>query len=187
MEAFLVSAGVVALAELGDKTQLLALLLAARFRAPVPVIAGIVTAVLVNHLTAGAVGIMLASVLSPTVLRWLLAVSFVVTAVWMLIPDKEPVAGERATRFGAYGTTVVTFFLVEMGDKTQIATLALAARYQALLPVVAGTTLGMLICDVPAVMLGRAMAERVPVKLMHQIGALVFLALAVLAALGVGT
>jgi putative Ca2+/H+ antiporter (TMEM165/GDT1 family) len=187
MEAFLVSAGVVALAELGDKTQLLALLLAARFRAPVPVIAGIVTAVLVNHLTAGAVGIMVASVLSPTVLRWLLALSFVVTAVWMLIPDKEPAAGERATRFGAYGTTVVTFFLVEMGDKTQIATLALAARYQALLPVVAGTTLGMLICDVPAVLLGRAMAERVPVRLMHQIGALVFLTLAVLAALGVGT
>ncbi|HEV2284562.1 MAG TPA: TMEM165/GDT1 family protein [Steroidobacteraceae bacterium] len=183
MEAFLVSAGVVALAELGDKTQLLALLLAARFRAPVPVIAGIVTAVLLNHLTAGAVGMLLAALLSPQVLRWLLVASFLATAVWMLIPDEEPAAGARATRLGAYGTTVVTFFLVEMGDKTQIATLALAARYRVLLPVVAGTTLGMLICDVPAVLLGRAVAERIPVQLMHRIGAAVFLALAVLAAL----
>ena len=188
MEAVLVSTGVVALAELGDKTQLLALLLAARFRARVPVIAGIVTAVLLNHLTAGVAGVLLAAVLSPAVLRWLLAASFLVTAVWMLIPDREPAAdaGAGATRFGAYGTTVVTFFLVEMGDKTQVATLALAARYQALLPVVAGTTLGMLICDVPAVLLGRAVAERLPVQLMHRVGAAVLLALAVLAALGVG-
>ena len=183
MEAFLVSAGVVALAELGDKTQLLALLLAARFRAPLPVIAGIVTAVLMNHLLAGAAGTLLASALTPTVLRWLLAVSFLATAVWMLVPDKEPAGGARATRFGVYGTTVITFFLVEMGDKTQVATLALAARYQMLLPVVAGTTLGMLICDVPAVLLGRVVAERIPVTLMHRVGAAVFLVLAVLTAL----
>lgn len=181
MEAFLVSAGVVALAELGDKTQLLALLLAARFRAPVPVIAGIVTAVLANHLMAGAVGTLLAAVLAPAVLRWLLVASFIATAVWMLVPDKEPVSGTRLARFGAYGTTVVTFFLVEMGDKTQIATLALAAKYHVLVPVVAGTTLGMLIADVPAVLLGRVVAERIPVQLMHRIGAVVFLALAVLA------
>jgi putative Ca2+/H+ antiporter (TMEM165/GDT1 family) len=186
MEAFLVSAGVVALAELGDKTQLLALLLAARFRAPVPVIAGIATAVLVNHLLAGVVGTLLATLLAPAVLRWLLVASFIATAVWMLVPDKEPVGGARLARFGAYGTTVVTFFLVEMGDKTQIATLALAARYHALVPVVAGTTLGMLIADVPAVLLGRVVAERMPVQLMHRIGALVFLALALLALLGVG-
>ena len=181
LQAFLVSAGVVALAELGDKTQLLALLLAARFRSPLPVIAGITTAVLLNHLLAGAVGTLLGSLLAPAVLRWLLVASFIVTAVWMLVPDKEPVAGARPARFGAYGTTVVTFFLVEMGDKTQVATLALAAKYQALVPVVAGTTLGMLLADVPAVLLGRAVADRLPVQLMHRIGAAVFLALAVLA------
>ena len=124
MEAFLVSTGVVALAELGDKTQLLALVLAARFRAPVPVLAGIVTAVLVNQTLAGVAGTLLAAVLAPDVLRWLLVASFIVTAVWMLVPDKEPAAGTRPARFGAYGTTVVTFFLVEIGDKTQIATLA---------------------------------------------------------------
>ena len=183
MEAFLVSTGVVALAELGDKTQLLALLLAARFRAPLPVIAGIVTAVLVNHLLAGAVGTALASLLAPPVLRWLLVASFIVTAVWMLVPDKEPAEGERPARFGAYGTTAITFFLVEMGDKTQIATLALAAKYHALVPVVAGTTLGMLVADVPAVLLGRAAAERIPVTLMHRVSAVVFVALALLALL----
>jgi putative Ca2+/H+ antiporter (TMEM165/GDT1 family) len=183
MEAILISAGVIALAELGDKTQLLALMLAARFRAPVAVLAGIVTAVLVNHTLAGAAGTLLASVLSPAVLRWLLVASFIATAVWMLVPDREPAAGERRGRYGAYGTTVITFFLVEMGDKTQVATLALAAKYQALVPVVAGTTLGMLIADVPAVLLGRVAAERIPVRLMHRIGAVVFLALAVLALL----
>ena len=183
MEAFLVSAGAVTLAELGDKTQLLALLLAARFRAPGAVIAGIATAVLANHLLAGAVGTLLASVLSPAVLRWLLVASFVATAVWMLVPDKEPAGGERLGRYGAYGTTAITFFLVEMGDKTQIATLALAAKYQALVPVVAGTTLGMLIADVPAVLLGRMVGDKLPVQLMHRIGALVFLALALLAVL----
>jgi Ca2+/H+ antiporter, TMEM165/GDT1 family len=183
MEAFLVSTGVVALAELGDKTQLLALLLAARFRAPVPVIAGIVTGVLANHLAAGAVGTLLASLLSPAVLRWLLAVSFVATAVWMLVPDQEPVGGEQRGRFGAYGTTALTFFLVEMGDKTQIATAALAARYHTLPAVVAGTTLGMLIVNVPTVLLSRAVSERVPLKLVQRIAAAVFVALAVLALL----
>jgi putative Ca2+/H+ antiporter (TMEM165/GDT1 family) len=183
MEAFLVSAGVVTLAELGDKTQLLALVLAARLRAPVAVIAGIATAVLANHLLAGAVGTLLASVLAPEVLRWLLVASFIATALWMLVPDREPADGARLARFGAYGTTVVTFFLIEMGDKTQVATLALAAKYHTLVPVVAGTTLGMLIADVPAVLLGRVVAKRVPVELMHRIGAVVFVALAVLALL----
>jgi Ca2+/H+ antiporter, TMEM165/GDT1 family len=181
MEAFLVSAGAVALAEIGDKTQLLALLLAARFRAPLAVIAGIVTAVLATHLLAGVVGTLLASVLSPAVLRWLLVGSFVLTGVWMLVPEKEPHASERPSRFGAFGTTTLAFLLVEMGDKTQVATLALAARYHALVPVVAGSTLGMLAADVPAVLLGRAVAERVPATLMHRIGALVFVLLAVLA------
>jgi len=181
MEAFLVSAAAVTLAELGDKTQLLALVLAARFRAPTAVIAGIVTAVLANHLMAGAVGTLLAAALSPAVLRWLLVASFVVTGVWMLVPDREPAEGERPARFGAYGTTVITFFLVEMGDKTQIATVALAAKYQALLPVVAGTTLGMLIADVPAVLVGRAVADRIPLKLVHRLAAALFVVLAVLA------
>ena len=184
MEAFLVSAGAVTLAELGDKTQLLALLLAARFRAPLAVIAGIVTAVLANHLLAGGVGTLLASVLSPALLRWLLVASFIATALWMLVPDQEPAGGERPGRYGAYGTTVITFFLVEMGDKTQIATLALAARYHALVPVVAGTTLGMLIADVPAVLLGKVVAGRVPVVLLQRIGAAVFVALAALTLLG---
>jgi len=180
VEAFLVSAGAVTLAELGDKTQLLALLLAARFRAPLAVIAGIVTAVLANHLLAGGLGTLLASMLSPALLRWLLVASFIATALWMLVPDQEPTGGERPGRYGAYGTTVITFFLVEMGDKTQIATLALAARYHALVPVVAGTTLGMLIADVPAVLLGKVAAERIPIALMHRIGAVVFLVLAAL-------
>jgi Ca2+/H+ antiporter, TMEM165/GDT1 family len=186
MEAFLVSAGVVALAELGDKTQLLALLLAARFRAPLAVIGGIVTAVLANHLAAGAVGTLLASLLAPAVLRWLLVASFIVTAVWMLVPDKQPPDRERRGRYGAYSTTVVTFFLVEMGDKTQITTMTLAARYHLLVPVVAGTTLGMLIADVPVVLLGRVMAEKIPLKLVHRIAAGVFVALAVLALLESG-
>ena len=180
VEAFLVSAGAVALAELGDKTQLLALLLAARFRAPATVIAGITTAVIANHLAAGAVGTLLAALIAPGVLHWLLIASFIATAVWMLVPDKEPVGGGHTGRYGAYGTTVITFFLVEMGDKTQIATVALAARYHALVPVVAGTTLGMLIADVPAVLLGRVAAERIPIKLVHRIAAAVFIALAVI-------
>jgi putative Ca2+/H+ antiporter (TMEM165/GDT1 family) len=186
VEAFLVSAGAVALAEVGDKTQLLALLLAARFRAPLVVIAGIVTAVLANHLLAGAVGTLLASMLSPALLRWLLVASFIATGLWMLVPDEAPAGAERPGHYGAYATTVITFFLVEMGDKTQIATLALAAKYRALVPVVAGTTLGMLIADVPAVLLGRMVAARIPVRLMHRIGAAVFIALAVLALLGWG-
>jgi Ca2+/H+ antiporter, TMEM165/GDT1 family len=186
VEALLVSVGAILLAELGDKTQLLALVLAARFRAPLPVIAGIATAVLANHLLAGVVGTLLANLISPAVLRWLLAVSFIATAVWMLIPDKDPQAAQRPSRHGAYLTTAVTFFLVEMGDKTQIVTVTLAAKYHALIPVVAGTTLGMLIADVPAVLLGRVVAERIPLTLVHRIAAIAFLVLAVLIMFGVG-
>ena len=181
VEAFIVSAGVIALAELGDKTQLLALLLAARFRAPLPVIAGIATAVLANHLAAGAIGTLLATFITPDLLRWLLVASFLGTAVWMLIPDRDPAAAERPSRYGAYLTTVFTFFLVEMGDKTQIATVALAAKYHSLLAVVAGTTFGMLVADVPAVLLGRVVAERIPLKLVHRLSAVVFVVLALLA------
>lgn len=180
MEALLVSAGVVALAEIGDKTQLLALVLAARFRAPLPVILGILTATLSNHFLAGAVGTLLAAHISPAVMRWLLAISFFAAAVWMFIPDAEPRADARPGRLGAYGTSVISFFLMEIGDKTQLATVALAAKYQALIPVVAGTTLGMLIADVPLIFLGRAAAERLPLKLVNRIAAAAFVVLALL-------
>jgi putative Ca2+/H+ antiporter (TMEM165/GDT1 family) len=185
MEALLVSAGVVALAEIGDKTQLLALLLAARFRAPVPVILGILTATLANHLAAGALGTLLAAHINPQLLRYLLAASFFATAAWMFIPDRAPDAAQKPSRFGAYGTTVVSFFLVEIGDKTQLATVALAAKYQMLIPVVAGTTLGMLLADVPAVLLGGVAADRIPVKLVNRIAAAAFAGLGVLVLTGV--
>lgn len=185
MEALLVSTGVVALAEIGDKTQLLALVLAARFRAPVPVILGILTATLANHLAAGAVGTLLASRLDPRVLRYLLAASFFATAVWMFIPDREPQGLQKPSRLGAYGTTVVSFFVLEIGDKTQLATVALAAKYQVLIPVVAGTTLGMMLADVPAVLLGGAAAHRIPVKLVNRIAAVAFAVLGVLVLTGV--
>jgi Ca2+/H+ antiporter, TMEM165/GDT1 family len=184
VEAFLVSCGVVALAELGDKTQLLALVLAARFRAPVPVILGILTATLANHSLAGGVGTLLASYMNPAVMRWVLAASFIATALWMLVPDKDAALPEKPARFGAYGTTAITFFLVEMGDKTQIATAALAAKYHALIPVVTGTVLGMMVADVPVVLLGKAAAQSIPLTLVHRIAAAVFIVLGVLMALG---
>jgi putative Ca2+/H+ antiporter (TMEM165/GDT1 family) len=184
MEALLVSAGVVALAEIGDKTQLLALVLAARFRAPVAVILGILTATLANHLAAAWLGTLLAAYISPAVMRWALALSFFGTAVWMFIPDKQPEGQAQASRFGAYGTTVIAFFLAEIGDKTQLATVALAARYQQLLPVVCGTTCGMLLANVPVVFLGGAAANRIPLKLVNRLAAAAFVVLGVLALLG---
>jgi putative Ca2+/H+ antiporter (TMEM165/GDT1 family) len=187
VEAFLVSCGAVALAELGDKTQLLALVLAARFRAPAAVIFGILTATLANHLLAGAVGTLLAAYMKPLVMRWILAASFIATALWMLIPDKDAALAAKPARLGAYGTTVITFFLAEMGDKTQIATAALAAKYHLLIPVVAGTALGMMVADVPVVLLGEAAARRIPLKLVHRIAACAFFVLGVLVALGVRT
>jgi Ca2+/H+ antiporter, TMEM165/GDT1 family len=187
VEAFLVSCGVVALAELGDKTQLLALVLAARFRAPVPVILGILTATLANHFLAGVVGTLLASYMNPAVMRWILAASFIATALWMLVPDHDAGLAEKPARFGAYGTTAITFFLVEMGDKTQIATAALAARFHTLIPVVAGTVLGMMVADVPVVLLGKAAAQNIPLTLVHRIAAAVFIVLGVMVALGWST
>ena len=187
MEAFLVSCGAVALAELGDKTQLLALVLAARFRAPGAVILGILTATLANHFLAGAVGTLLAAYMNPGVMRWILAASFIATALWMLVPDKDAGLAEKPARFGAYGTTVITFFLVEMGDKTQIATAALAAKYHVLIPVVAGTVLGMMIADVPVVLLGEAAAKKIPLTLVHRVAAAAFMVLGVLMILGVRT
>ena len=187
MEALLISTGIVALAEMGDKTQLLSLLLAARFRRPWPIIAGIAVATLLNHAVAGAVGTWVQQVLGPDVLRWVLGLSFIAMAVWMLIPDRLDDDGLQARqRFGVFGTTVIAFFLAEMGDKTQVATVALAARYDAFVSVVAGTTLGMMIANVPAVLLGDRITRRVPIRAVHRIAAVVFAALGVAALLDIG-
>lgn len=184
MEAFLVSTGIVALAEIGDKTQLLALFLAARWRRPWPIILGIFTATVVNHALAGAVGAWLTQVIGPDALRWILGISFLAMAAWMLVPDKLDDAEASKLRLGVFGTTVVAFFLAEMGDKTQIATVALVAQFQAYYAVVAGTTLGMLIANVPAVLLGDKLAHRLPVRLVHGIAALIFACLGLAALFG---
>ncbi len=175
MEALLISTGVVALAEIGDKTQLLAFILAARFKKPLPIIAGILCATLVNHGLAGAFGAWITSVVSPEVLRWVLGLSFLGMALWTLIPDKiEDEETQVAKRLGVFGATLVTFFLAEMGDKTQLATIALAAHYGAPLLVIAGTTLGMLLADVPAVFVGNQFAAKIPMKLVHMLAAGIF-------------
>ena len=175
MEALFISTGVVALAEIGDKTQLLAFILAARFKKPVPIILGILCATLVNHGLAGALGAWITSVVSPETMRWALGLSFIGMAIWTLIPDKiEEEETHVAQRLGVFGATFITFFLAEMGDKTQIATIALAAHYAAPLLVIAGTTLGMLLADVPAVFIGNKFAEKIPMKLVHAIAAGIF-------------
>lgn len=187
MEAFLVSTGAVALGEMGDKTQLLAMLLAVKFRRPLPIVLGIVVATLVNHAGAGLVGTWVAHALGPNLLRWIIGLSFIGMAAWMLVPDKiDSEEAERAPRFGVFGTTLLAFFMAEMGDKTQLATVALAAHYQNLLAVVAGTTLGMLIADVPAVFAGEAIAKRVPMKTVHAIAAAIFVALGIATLAGFG-
>lgn len=180
MEAFLVSTGIVALGEIGDKTQLLALLLAAKFRRPIPIILGILVATLANHALAGVVGGWIAQALGPDVLRWVVGVSFLAMAGWMLIPDKADDEAGSSARFGVFVTTVIAFFLAEMGDKTQIATVALAARYTDLIAVVGGTTLGMMLANVPAVLLGDVAAKKIPMQLVHSIAALIFAVLGVL-------
>lgn len=187
MEALLVSTGVVALAEVGDKTQLLAFILAARFKKPVPIILGILVATLVNHGLAGALGAWITAAVSPEVLRWVLGASFIGMAIWTMIPDQiEDEETQVAKRFGVFGATLITFFLAEMGDKTQIATVAMAAHYATPWLVVAGTTLGMLIADVPAVFIGDKLANRIPMRLVHTIAAAVFAALGVATLLGAG-
>ena len=187
MEAFLISTGIVALAEMGDKTQLLSLVLAARFRKPWPIVLGILVATLANHALAGAVGSWVTTVLGPDVLRWVLGLSFIAMAVWMLIPDKlDDDEGNDAPRMGVFMTTVVAFFLAEMGDKTQIATVMLAAQYHAWAWVVAGTTLGMMLANAPVVWLGDAITQRVPIRLVHLVSAVIFAVLGALALLGWG-
>ncbi|ODS90872.1 MAG: hypothetical protein BGO13_10240 [Burkholderiales bacterium 66-5] len=187
MEALLVSTGVVALAEIGDKTQLLAFILAARFKKPLPIILGILAATLVNHGLAGALGAWITAVVQPHVLRWVLGLSFIAMAIWTLIPDTMDEDEARVTQhLGVFGATLVTFFLAEMGDKTQIATVAMAAHYGTPLVVVIGTTLGMMVADVPAVFIGGKLAGRIPMKLVHSIAAAVFVALGVATLLGAG-
>lgn len=188
MEALLVSAGVVALAEIGDKTQLLAFVLAARFKKPLPIILGILTATVINHGLAGALGAWITSAVNPGVLRWVLGASFIGMAIWTLIPDKiDEQELATARKFGVYGATLIAFFLAEMGDKTQIATVAMAAHYDAPLLVVIGTTLGMLIADVPAVFLGNKFAAKIPMKLVHTIAAIIFAVLGIVTLLGSGS
>ena len=186
MEAFLVSTGIVALGEMGDKTQLLALMLAARFRKPWPIVAGILLATLANHALAGAVGSWVAHALGPDVLLWVIGGSFIAMAAWMLIPDEAGEVEGSAGRWGVFGTTLVAFFLAEMGDKTQVATVALAARYAALVPVVAGSTFGLMLANVPAVFLGDKVARLVPMRAVHLVSAAIFAALGAAALLGSG-
>lgn len=188
MESLLVSTGVVALAEIGDKTQLLAFILAARFKKPVPIILGILVATIVNHGLAGALGAWITSTVSPEVLRWVLGLSFIGMAIWTMIPDKiEEEETQVAQRLGVFGATLITFFLAEMGDKTQIATVAMAAHYASPVVVVIGTTLGMLIADVPAVFVGDKLASRIPMQLVHTVAAAIFALLGVATLLGAGS
>ena len=186
MDAFLVSTAIVGLAEIGDKTQLLAFILAAKFRRPLPIVLGILVATLANHAFAAAVGAWLTTLMGPQTLRWVLGLSFIAMAVWTLIPDKLDEDDAKLPRFGVFGATLIAFFLAEMGDKTQVATVALAAQYQMLVAVVAGTTLGMMIANVPAVLLGDRIAARMPVKLVHGIAAAIFLGLGIATLAGAG-
>jgi putative Ca2+/H+ antiporter (TMEM165/GDT1 family) len=186
MDAFLVATGIVALAEIGDKTQLLAFLLAARFRRPLPIILGIFIATLLNHAFAAAVGALVSELLGPTVMRWVLGLSFLAMAIWALIPDHIDETEAALPKFGVFLTTLLAFFLAEMGDKTQVATVALAARYTEIAAVVAGTTLGMMIANVPAVLFGERIANKIPVTLVHGIAAFIFMGLGMATLMGAG-
>ncbi len=186
MDAFLVATGIVGLAEIGDKTQLLAFLLAARFRRPLPIVAGIFVATLLNHAFAAAVGALVSELLGPSVMRWVLGLSFLGMAVWTMIPDQVDETEASLAKFGVFATTVLSFFIAEMGDKTQVATVALAARYQDIVAVVAGTTFGMMLANVPAVYFGERIANKVPLTLVHGIAALIFAGLGIATLLGAG-
>jgi len=184
MEAFLISTGVVALAEIGDKTQLLALVLAARYRKPVPIVLGILIATLLNHALAGTLGAVVARLVDPHAMRWVLGISFIAMAVWMLMPDRYDERLARPPRFGVFLTTLFAFFLLEMGDKTQVATVALAAKYTQLVAVVAGTTFGMMLANVPAVLLGEVAATKLPLRVVHAVCAAVFAVIGIVVLLG---
>ena len=183
MEAFFVSTALVAVAEIGDKTQLLALMLAARYRRPVPIILGILVATLANHAIAASAGATVAAWLGPDAMRWIVGGMFIAMAGWCLIPDKPDEGPKAAGQVGAFLATTVAFFLVEIGDKTQIATVALAARFESLTIVTLGTTLGMLIANAPVVLFGDAIAKRLPLRMVRVVAALLFVALGVAAIL----
>ena len=186
MDAFLVSTGIVALAEIGDKTQLLAFLHGARFRRPLPNVYGLFVATIFNLAFAAAVGALVSELLGPNTMRWVLGLSFLGMAAWILVPDEIDDEETSLTRHGVFLTTLIAFFVAEMGDKTQVATVALAARYESMAAVVAGTTFGMMLANVPAVYFGERIANRVPVKLVHGIAALIFAVLGIATLLGAG-
>ncbi|MYN27562.1 TMEM165/GDT1 family protein [Duganella levis] len=186
MEAFFVSTGIVALAEIGDKTQLLAFVLAARFRRPLPIVAAIFVATIANHAFAAAIGTWITSMLGPELLRWVLGASFLAMAAWTLVPDKLDEEDAKLAKYGVFLTTLIAFFLAEMGDKTQVATVALAARYHSMVAVVCGTTLGMMLANVPAVYFGDRIANKISLKLVHGIAAVIFAVLGVATLLGAG-
>jgi len=185
VDVFFISAGLVAIAEIGDKTQLLAMLLAARYRQPRPIIAGILVATLANHALAAWAGAEVAAWVGIETMRWILGASFAVMAAWCLLPDKADAGPRRVDAAGAFVATTVAFFLVEIGDKTQIATVALAARFQDVVLTTAGTTLGMMLANVPAVLFGEVVARRMPLKWIRRVAALSFAVLgAVVVAFG---
>lgn len=186
MDALLVSTGVVALGEMGDKTQLLAILLAAHFRRPWLICLGIFLATLANHALAGLVGVGIAQFVTPNILRWVVGVSFMAMAGWLMVPDKLDAMPRPLRRFGVLGATLIMFFVAEMGDKTQIATIALAARYHDMFAVVAGTTLGMMLVNAPVVFLGELIAKRIPMRAIHGVAALTFAVLGILSLMNIG-
>ena len=182
MYEFLISTAIVALAEMGDKTQLLALLLAARFRKPIPILLAILLATLLNHGISAVLGQWITTVLSPDVLLWIVSLGFIAMALWMLVPDQlddETDSINKWQKYGVFGATFVLFFLAEIGDKTQVATIALAARFDSIFWVMAGTTVGMMIANAPAVFIGDKLADKLPISLIHKIGASIFLLIGV--------
>jgi putative Ca2+/H+ antiporter (TMEM165/GDT1 family) len=189
MDAFLVSTGIVGLAEIGDKTQLLAFLLAARFRRPLPIVFGILVATVANHAFAAAVGSLVSELLTPATMRWVLGLSFLAMAAWVMVPDQidaDQPHGAPLAKYGVFLTTLLAFFVAEMGDKTQVATVALAARYESMAAIVAGTTFGMMLANVPAVYFGERISGRVPLRLVHGCAAVIFAVLGIATLLGAG-
>jgi putative Ca2+/H+ antiporter (TMEM165/GDT1 family) len=186
MQAFLTSTGLVALAEMGDKTQLLSLVLAARYRQPVPIILGIFVATALNHAGAGALGAWIMQAVGPDLMRWVLGLAFLGMAAWALVPDTLDDEGGPMSRFGVFGATVVAFFLAEMGDKTQLATVALAAQFASLTAVVLGTTLGMMLANVPVVLLGERITQRLPLAVIRRVAAALFAGLGLLVLFRIG-
>ena len=184
MEAFFISAVTVGLAEIGDKTQIVALMLAARFRRPVPLLLGILCATLLNHGAAGLVATLLGSMLDGPWMGWALGISFMGVAIWALFPDRYEAKDENVRRFGAFMSSLLAFFLAEIGDKTQIVTIALAARVEVFLPVVVGTTLGMMAANIPAVVIGNRMADKLPVRAIRIASGIVFAGLGAATLLG---